>query len=70
MRNVFSSNINKIGYEPDTKTLMVEFSSGKTARYANVPPDVAKRVGGAASIGTAFNEHIRGKYEHAYLGGK
>jgi KTSC domain len=66
MREVFSSNVDRIGYDQATGTLQVEFKSGKTAVYRGVPAGVANQVVGAPSVGSALHELVRGKFPHAY----
>lgn len=58
-----SSNIASVGYDRDTKTLEVEFRSGKVYRYADVPHAVFEefRVGGYR--GGHFHKNIRSLYE-------
>ena len=71
MRRVFSSHINEVGYDPDSSELHVTFQGsegnpGKTAVYVGVPPDVARMVVEAPSVGTALHQFVRGKYGHGY----
>ncbi len=71
MKRVFSSHINSVGYDPDSKELHVEFQgkgggTGRTAVYMDVPPTVAKLVVDAPSVGTALHEHVKGQYALGY----
>ncbi len=69
MKTVFSSHISKVGYDDASQELHVEFKKGKTAVYADVPPDVARLVVDAPSVGTALAQFIKGKFSHGYKEG-
>lgn len=71
MKSVFSSHIAKVGYDEASQELHVEFQqkgqkAAQTAVYSGVPPDVAKMVVDAPSVGSALHELIKGKYAHGY----
>lgn len=71
MKTVFSSTVARLGYDPTSKELHVEFrgkngKAGKTAVYIDVPSDVAALVVDAPSVGTALHQFIKGKYAHGY----
>jgi hypothetical protein len=68
-RSVFSSHISTVGYDDASGNLTVAYQNGKTSVHAGVPPDVAAKVMGSASIGQALHKHIRGRFDHSYLGG-
>jgi hypothetical protein len=68
MQSVYSSHVNKVGYDADAKTLLVQWDTGKTSAYADVPPDVADEAMNAWSIGTFLNGSIKGRYRHSYVG--
>lgn len=57
-----STVIRRFVYQPSTRSLEVEFVSGRRYRYADVPEDVASRFRGAFSKGRFFNTHIRDDY--------
>jgi len=65
-RKVFSSHIDRVGYDAASGELHVTYNSGRVAIYQGVPPGVASQVTGAVSIGSAMHEHIRGRYNHRY----
>lgn len=67
-RSVFSSHIDKVGYDPASGELHVTYKTGQVAIHEGVPPGVAQQVTGAASIGKAIHQHIRGQYSHRYEG--
>lgn len=65
MPKVFSSHIDEIDYADGTLT--VRWQTGRVSNYSGVPAEVAKQVMGAASIGSALRNLVRGRYDHAYL---
>lgn len=58
---VSSSNIRSIGYEPDTKTLEVEFHSG-VYQYSGVPESVYRGLMQSPSKGSYFHDHVKDRY--------
>lgn len=63
-QQVTSTNIESIGYDPETKTLEVEFKkSGSVYRYDAVPEEVFEELKNAQSVGTYFGKAIKGVYE-------
>lgn len=59
---VQSSNIDAVGYDPETQTLSVRFHSGDTFHYAGVPPGEYQDLISAGSIGGQFHRRIKGRY--------
>lgn len=59
---VNSSNITAIGHDPETDTLHLQFSSGKTYAYSHIERDQYEALMGAESIGSHFAKHIRSKH--------
>ena len=59
---VTSSSIAAIGYDPDTRTMEVEFHNTGVYRYTDVPAAVHRRFLRADSHGRFFNDHIRDRY--------
>jgi hypothetical protein len=66
MQSVFSSNVDEIGYDPETSDLVVVWRSGKRSIYSGVPQDVANDVMNAASVGQALNMSVKPLYAHRY----
>jgi hypothetical protein len=62
MKSVKSSNIQSVGYDPATKTLRVEFSSGSTYEYPGVSAETHAGLMKADSCGAYFAKHIRKSY--------
>jgi hypothetical protein len=59
---VESSNLVAIGYDASTSTLGVEFKSGGTWHYYNVPEYIWSNFQYAPSKGKYFHQNIRGQY--------
>jgi len=63
---VKSSNIAKIGYDQESQTLRIEFISGGTYDYANVPQKLYILFKGNKSLGSFFFKYIKDKKEHPF----
>ena len=59
---VRSGNICAVGYEPETRTLEVEFHGGGVYQYSGVPETVYQGLMRAASKGSYFHDHIKDRY--------
>lgn len=59
-----SSNIDKVDYDPKTKTLTVEFKSGQTYHFDDVPQEAHIALLAAPSIGKHFHAHVKNKFNH------
>jgi len=57
-----STHIARIQYNPDNARLRVEFRSGSTYEYEDVPYDVVNGFIEAESAGKYFNAHVKSKY--------
>ena len=60
---VESSNINKIGYGMN-EDLYVEYKTGNTYKYKNVPHKLFEEFVKAESKGRFMNENIKGKFDY------
>lgn len=60
--NVGSTNLASVGYEVDTETLEVEFSTGRIYEYYQVPAHVHQELMSASSHGIYFNANIKNDY--------
>jgi hypothetical protein len=59
----------RAGYDENKWELLVEYKSTTEVRgYAGVGPEIAEQVLTAKSIGSAFNQLIKGRYEHTIYG--
>lgn len=65
---VSSSNLRAIGYDPDSRTLEVEFLDGGLYRYSGVPASVHAGLMSASSHGSYFDANIKkGGYPYTKL---
>lgn len=62
MTPVKSSSLAKMGHDPKTSVLSVEFKSGETYHYAGVSSDQHAKLMSAESIGSHFQKHIRNAF--------
>lgn len=67
LKNVYSSHISSIGYDPATGTLQVHFSNGSIVDYLDVPSDIGDSILQAPSIGEALHAHVRGQFKTSYV---
>lgn len=65
LQSVSSSNIAAVGYDADTQTLAVEFRSGGTYEFYDVPEAVYQGLLSASSPGSYFQNEVRGRYRYA-----
>ena len=61
-KQVSSSNIRSVGYEPETRILEVEFHGGRVYQYSGVAEGVHRNLMLADSKGSFFSTHIRDRY--------
>jgi len=62
-----SSNITGLDYDHDTGTLHVQFKSGDTYQYSEVPPDAYHAMMKARSKGSYFHRNIRNAFKWKQL---
>ena len=65
---VSSSNIRSIGYDQQSATLEVEFTSGDVYQYFNVPEHLYQGLMSAASKGQFLNDSIKYSYRYQKVG--
>lgn len=61
-QSVVSSNLNSIGFDPQTNTLEIEFNDNSVYHYFGVPEQVYLALLGASSHGKYFHANIRDRY--------
>ena len=66
--NVQSSNIESVGYNPESKELLVCFKNGYDYRYYGVPIEEFQELLAAGSKGKYLNAHIKDKYRYKKVG--
>jgi hypothetical protein len=62
-----SSTVTKFGYDSGAQVLDVEYKTGMTYRYFDVPEAVFGAMRGAPSKGQFLAVHIKGVYRYARL---
>ena len=58
---VRSSSLHAVGYDADAQALEVEFSSGASYRYEQVPAEVVAELLAAESLGRYFNRVFKAR---------
>jgi hypothetical protein len=53
-----------VGYDPSSRRLEVEFHSGGVYQYSGVPESIYQGIMRAASKGSYFHDHIKGRYPY------
>ena len=61
-QRVSSSTVTSIGYDVRTRTLEIEFASGRVYQYHEVPDQMHAEIMQASSKGQFFNSYIRNAY--------
>lgn len=59
-----SSNLASASYDPEVENLVIEFNSGLTYTYFNVPPSIYRGLQTAGSAGEYFARQIRGRFAY------
>ena len=57
-----STVIQRFDYRPDTRELVITFTTGRRYLYSQVPEEAVDRFRAAFSKGSHFNRHIRDRY--------
>jgi uncharacterized protein len=66
-RRVDSSNIESIGYDPQSQTLEIEFQNGHIYQYFDVPEPVYQNLMAAGSHGKYFSDNVKGYFRYARM---
>jgi len=61
-RPVTSSVIAELGYDPETSTLELKFTTGRVYQYFMVPSAVFDALLKSTSVGRYFNKQVRDRY--------
>jgi len=67
LQPVNSSNIAAVGYDGASQTLTIEFRSGGTYEFYDVPEAVHQGLTQSSSLGSYFQQEIRGRYRYVRL---
>lgn len=65
-KSVYSSNVNTVGYDVESKELFISWSKGKRSVYTGVPEELALQLTTTNSVGTMLNQEIKPYYGHRY----
>lgn len=57
-----STNVDKVSFDDATDTLTVEFSSGESYDFLNVPASVYRQFMSAPSAGSFVHRQLKGRY--------
>ena len=57
-----SSNLLSGSYDAETETMTIQFHSGHTWEYRNVPQGIWEGLKAAASAGSYFHRQIKGRF--------
>lgn len=60
-----SSNVARIGYDETSQVLSVEFTSGITYNYYDVPETIFQQMQSASSKGQFLARSVKGVYRYA-----
>ena len=66
MKDVLSSNVQAVGYDPEKQELYVVWNTSRRSIYSGVPADVAEKAQNAWSVGDFMNSEIKPNYSHRY----
>lgn len=61
-QTVSSSAVFGVGYDKATRTLEIEFRSGRVYQYHDVRPRIVEQLMNASSKGRFMNAHIRNSF--------
>lgn len=64
---VYSSSVSEIGYDSDTKELIVTWHSGRRSAYEGVSEEKAVELSKASSVGQMLNSEIKPAHKHRYV---
>lgn len=70
MENVESRSIRRVGYNPETQQLVIQFYDslpGLRTVYSPVPPEVHEGLMAADSMGRYLEEHIRYQFDFSLV---
>ena len=63
----FSSNVTRLGHDPDTGEMFVEWGDGKMSTYASVSSEKFDIVRRSPSVTQAINTEIKPSQAHRYV---
>ncbi len=57
-----SSNISRVGFDPDTDSTIVEFTGGAQYTHPGMGRAEAEALAADASPGSYYHRHVKGRY--------
>lgn len=63
-KDVFSSNVNRLGWKDNPPTLIVEYAKGRVYEYEGVDEKLFEELTRAPSVGTALNMRVKGQFNY------
>lgn len=67
-QDVYSSTVQNVSYDDETKDLFVTFQKGAKYVYRNVPAELATNLANAPSVGSMLRNEIEKYYSYARVG--
>ena len=67
LRDIDSSMIRQVGYNPERRSMVVRFNTGRRYAYKEVPIKEYKALIGAESAGKHFNKKVKDMYSHTKI---
>lgn len=64
--NVYSTNVSQVGYDTETRELLVRWDSGKVSAYAGVDEALATEAAKSWSVGSFVARSIKPRFPHRY----
>ena len=61
---VKSSNVARVGYDAEGRTMAVEFTDGSIYHYHDVEKNVHDDLISAKSVGSHLHKNVKGVYKH------
>jgi hypothetical protein len=66
-KNVFSSHIERIGYDSDKNEMLVYWRNGRVSAYEGVDEQTANQAANAPSVGQFLHGEIKSYFKHRYV---
>ena len=64
---VVSSNVDSVGYDEESKQLVVKFKAGGVYAYDSVPAGLHQAMTQAKSVGGFFHQNVKDKFKTTKL---
>ena len=64
LQAVNSKTISKVGYDPQTLIMIIEFHTGSMYEFSGVDQDIYQQFINSPSLGTFFSKNLRKKFQY------